>query len=197
MNYQRMAIEEEAPEEVGVVIKYNLSESAISDQTLDSLSITIPPNSSLPTQNTKEAAKSALSSRKLPMALLPRTIFSSLWCLNIAVHRQHFSSWSQGPSCGHSSQLCHEPKNPALYWMRYYLRRSGVRIAIPPGHRPHRRRNSSRHHQTHQHLLPQQSYRHSMHSIRTPVPRIPRQIKGNLPPCRRNILRCWKWQEHG
>ena len=43
MNYQRMAIEKEAPEEVGTVIKYNLSESAISDQTLDSLRITIPP----------------------------------------------------------------------------------------------------------------------------------------------------------
>lgn len=38
-----MAIEKEAPEEVGAVIKYNLSESAISDQTLDSLSITVPP----------------------------------------------------------------------------------------------------------------------------------------------------------
>lgn len=43
MNYQRMAIEKEAPEEVGAIIKYNLSESAISDQTLDSLNITIPP----------------------------------------------------------------------------------------------------------------------------------------------------------
>ncbi|KAM4054536.1 aminotransferase class I and II domain-containing protein [Hirsutella rhossiliensis] len=43
MNYQRMAIEKEAPEEVGAVIKYNLSESAISDQTPESLSITIPP----------------------------------------------------------------------------------------------------------------------------------------------------------
>ncbi len=37
-----MAIEKEAPEEVGVSIKYNLSESAISDQTLDSLQISIP-----------------------------------------------------------------------------------------------------------------------------------------------------------
>lgn len=43
MNYQRMAIEKEAPEEVGAIIKYNLSESAISDQTLDSLEISIPP----------------------------------------------------------------------------------------------------------------------------------------------------------
>ncbi|KAM3532211.1 hypothetical protein MY4038_004133 [Beauveria bassiana] len=42
MNYQRMAIEKEAPEEVGVSIKYNLSESAISDQTLESLQISIP-----------------------------------------------------------------------------------------------------------------------------------------------------------
>jgi aspartate/methionine/tyrosine aminotransferase len=42
MNYQRMAIEEEAPEEVGAVIRYNLSESAISDQTLQSLGISIP-----------------------------------------------------------------------------------------------------------------------------------------------------------
>ncbi|KAL6817674.1 putative aspartate aminotransferase [Trichoderma camerunense] len=42
MNYQRMAIEKEAPEEVGSVIRYNLSESAISDQTLDSLGINIP-----------------------------------------------------------------------------------------------------------------------------------------------------------
>ncbi|KAF4509158.1 hypothetical protein G6O67_005450 [Ophiocordyceps sinensis] len=42
MNYQRMVIEKEAPEEVGAVIKYNLSESAISDQTLASLGITIP-----------------------------------------------------------------------------------------------------------------------------------------------------------
>ena len=47
MNYQRMAIEKEAPEEVGTVIKYNLSESAISDQTLDSLNITIPSSSIL------------------------------------------------------------------------------------------------------------------------------------------------------
>lgn len=37
-----MAIEKEAPEEVGAVIKHNLSESAIFDQTLKSLSITIP-----------------------------------------------------------------------------------------------------------------------------------------------------------
>ncbi|KAH7325579.1 putative aspartate aminotransferase [Stachybotrys elegans] len=44
MNYQRMAIEKEAPEEVGSVIKCNLSESAISDQTLESLNITIPPD---------------------------------------------------------------------------------------------------------------------------------------------------------
>jgi aspartate/methionine/tyrosine aminotransferase len=42
MNYQRMAIEKEAPEEVGLSIKYNLSESAISDQTLNSLQISIP-----------------------------------------------------------------------------------------------------------------------------------------------------------
>ncbi|KAI0545622.1 putative aspartate aminotransferase [Xylaria curta] len=42
MHYQRMTIEKEAPEEVGVVIKYNLSESAVSDQTLDSLGIKIP-----------------------------------------------------------------------------------------------------------------------------------------------------------
>lgn len=47
MNYQRMAIEKEAPEEVGVVIKYNLSESAISDQTLKSLNITFPPDTAL------------------------------------------------------------------------------------------------------------------------------------------------------
>lgn len=39
-----MAIEKEAPEEVGAIIKYNLSESAISDQTLDSLQISIPPS---------------------------------------------------------------------------------------------------------------------------------------------------------
>jgi len=37
-----MTIEKEAPEEVGVAIKYNLSESAVSDQTLDSLGIKIP-----------------------------------------------------------------------------------------------------------------------------------------------------------
>lgn len=37
-----MPIEKEAPEEVGAVIRFNLSESAISDQTLDSLGITIP-----------------------------------------------------------------------------------------------------------------------------------------------------------
>lgn len=37
-----MAIEKEAPEEVGTVIKYNLSESAVADQTLDSLGINIP-----------------------------------------------------------------------------------------------------------------------------------------------------------
>ncbi|KAJ5132389.1 PKS/NRPS-like protein biosynthetic cluster [Penicillium atrosanguineum] len=42
-----MAIEKEAPEEVGVVIKYNLSESAISDQTLKSLNITFPPDTAL------------------------------------------------------------------------------------------------------------------------------------------------------
>lgn len=42
MKYQRMAIEKEAPEEVGAAIKYNLSESAVSDQTLESLDITIP-----------------------------------------------------------------------------------------------------------------------------------------------------------
>ncbi|KAI0149572.1 putative aspartate aminotransferase [Xylariaceae sp. FL1272] len=42
MNYQRMTIEKEAPEEVGAVIKYNLSESAISDQTLESFGIRIP-----------------------------------------------------------------------------------------------------------------------------------------------------------
>lgn len=42
-----MAIEKEAPEEVGIVIKYNLSESAVSDQTLDSLNISIPSNSVL------------------------------------------------------------------------------------------------------------------------------------------------------
>ncbi|KAM3554163.1 hypothetical protein MY1884_006284 [Beauveria asiatica] len=47
MNYQRMAIEKEAPEEVGVSIKYNLSESAISDQTLDSLQISIPQSTML------------------------------------------------------------------------------------------------------------------------------------------------------
>lgn len=47
MNYQRMAIEKEAPEEIGTTIKYNLSESAISDQTLDSLNITIPSSSVL------------------------------------------------------------------------------------------------------------------------------------------------------
>ncbi|POR38257.1 Aspartate aminotransferase, putative [Tolypocladium paradoxum] len=44
MHYQRMMIEKEAPEEVGAVIKYNLSESAISDQTLDSWNITVPAN---------------------------------------------------------------------------------------------------------------------------------------------------------
>lgn len=43
MKYQRIAIEKESPEEVGSVISLNLSESAISDQTLDSLGITIPP----------------------------------------------------------------------------------------------------------------------------------------------------------
>ncbi len=37
-----MDIEKEAPEEVGTAIKYNLSESAISDQTLASLNIAIP-----------------------------------------------------------------------------------------------------------------------------------------------------------
>jgi aspartate/methionine/tyrosine aminotransferase len=37
-----MAIEKEAPEEVGVDIKYNLSESAVSDQTLKSLGVKIP-----------------------------------------------------------------------------------------------------------------------------------------------------------
>ena len=42
MQYQRMTIEKEAPEEVGVSIQYNLSESAVSDQTLDSLGIKIP-----------------------------------------------------------------------------------------------------------------------------------------------------------
>lgn len=42
-----MSIEKEAPEEVGTAIKYNLSESAISDQTLGSLDITIPPNTVL------------------------------------------------------------------------------------------------------------------------------------------------------
>lgn len=42
MDYQRMDIEKEAPEEVGAVIRYNLSESAISDQTLGSLNISIP-----------------------------------------------------------------------------------------------------------------------------------------------------------
>ncbi|KAM3551592.1 hypothetical protein MY1884_007643 [Beauveria asiatica] len=42
MNYRRMAIEKEAPEEVGLSIKYNLPESAISDQTLNSLQISIP-----------------------------------------------------------------------------------------------------------------------------------------------------------
>lgn len=42
-----MAIEKEAPEEVGVSIKYNLSESAISDHTLDSLQITIPQSTAL------------------------------------------------------------------------------------------------------------------------------------------------------
>ncbi|KAI1811264.1 putative aspartate aminotransferase [Poronia punctata] len=47
MNYQRMPIEKEAPEEVGAVIKYNLSESAISDQTLKSLSITFPQDAAL------------------------------------------------------------------------------------------------------------------------------------------------------
>ncbi|KAJ5425174.1 Pyridoxal phosphate-dependent transferase major protein [Penicillium sp. CMV-2018d] len=42
MQYQRMDIEKESPEEVGAVIRYNLSESAISDQTLQSLNISIP-----------------------------------------------------------------------------------------------------------------------------------------------------------
>ena len=42
MNYQRMTIEREAPEEVGGAIRYNLSESACSDQTLASLGISIP-----------------------------------------------------------------------------------------------------------------------------------------------------------
>lgn len=42
MHYQRMTIEKEAPEEVGASIKYNLSESAVSDQTLDSLGVKIP-----------------------------------------------------------------------------------------------------------------------------------------------------------
>ncbi|KAF5646390.1 aspartate aminotransferase [Fusarium sp. NRRL 52700] len=47
MKYERMAIEKEAPEEVGAVIKYNLSESAIADQTLESLGIVIPSQSIL------------------------------------------------------------------------------------------------------------------------------------------------------
>jgi aspartate/methionine/tyrosine aminotransferase len=47
MNYRRMPIEEEAPEEVGTAIKYNLSESAISDQTLTSLDTSIPANTIL------------------------------------------------------------------------------------------------------------------------------------------------------
>ncbi|CZT20878.1 related to aspartate/tyrosine/aromatic aminotransferase [Ramularia collo-cygni] len=42
-----MLIEKEAPEEVGIVIKYNLSESAVSDQTLDSLNISIQSSSVL------------------------------------------------------------------------------------------------------------------------------------------------------
>ncbi|KAF4544376.1 Arginine--pyruvate transaminase AruH [Lasiodiplodia theobromae] len=37
-----MAIEQEAPEEVGATIRYNLSESAVADQTLSSLAISIP-----------------------------------------------------------------------------------------------------------------------------------------------------------
>ncbi|KAL4984149.1 aspartate aminotransferase [Aspergillus falconensis] len=37
-----MAIEKEAPEEVGAAIRYNLSESAVSDQTLQDLQVTIP-----------------------------------------------------------------------------------------------------------------------------------------------------------
>lgn len=42
MHYQRMTIEKEAPEEVGTVVKYNLSESSIADQTLGDLGIEIP-----------------------------------------------------------------------------------------------------------------------------------------------------------
>jgi len=44
MNYLRTAIELEAPEELPFPIRHNLSESAISDQTLASLGITIPPS---------------------------------------------------------------------------------------------------------------------------------------------------------
>lgn len=42
MDFKRAAIEKESPEEVGAVIKYNLSESAVSDRTLQHFSITIP-----------------------------------------------------------------------------------------------------------------------------------------------------------
>ncbi|KAM0247499.1 hypothetical protein ACHAQJ_009821 [Trichoderma viride] len=43
MKYERMAIEIESPEEYGYEkIKYNLSESSIADQSLDSLGLTIP-----------------------------------------------------------------------------------------------------------------------------------------------------------
>ena len=66
-----MAIEKEAPEEVGAVMRYNLFESAVSDQTSDSLSISLPPE--LVLTNTEHKG-----SRKPPMALLHRTIFLSL-----------------------------------------------------------------------------------------------------------------------
>ncbi|KAJ5520328.1 Pyridoxal phosphate-dependent transferase major protein [Penicillium fimorum] len=42
MHYKRMDIEKESPEEVGAVIRYNLSESAVSDRTLSGLNISIP-----------------------------------------------------------------------------------------------------------------------------------------------------------
>ncbi|KAI9751215.1 MAG: hypothetical protein M1835_001250 [Candelina submexicana] len=44
MHYQRMLIEKEAPEEVGAIIRYNLSESAIGDRTIADLEISLPPD---------------------------------------------------------------------------------------------------------------------------------------------------------
>lgn len=125
MKYERMPIEIESPEEYGYdKIKYNLSESSITDQTIESLNLQIPNLTLLYNEHRGETDLRKLIADDAKVSTDEVLITSGA----AAVHHHHVPaghySWrgAQPPRC-YPPQLRNQPRDAQGRWLRHFVHR--------------------------------------------------------------------------